>query len=178
MVCTRHKTDFREAIYLLDGGIPEALMPQGFNTPKVTMMMLQRYTSIRVVLKYSSFMADCDVWQLQYHPTETSILLSGSTDGLVNLYNTTVLEEEDALHQTLNHGSSIHKAGFLNDLDIFALSHDEKFAIYPMITNTEASVEEPPSTQFGDLRESLGCEYVASVFGRPSGGVVGIGNHR
>lgn len=104
--------------------------------------------------------------------------MSGSTDGLVNLYNTTILEEEDALHQTLNHGSSIHKAGFLNDLDIFALSHDEKFAIYPMITNTEASVEEPPSTQFGDLRESLGCEYVAGVFGRPSGGVVGIGSHR
>jgi hypothetical protein len=89
-----------------------------------------------------------------------------------------VLEEEDALHQTLNHGSSIHKAGFLSDLDIFALSHDEKFAIYPMITNTEASVEEPSSTQFGDLRERLGCEYVANVFARPSGGVIGIGNHR
>jgi hypothetical protein len=105
-------------------------------------------------------------------------LLSGSTDGLINLYNTTVLEEEDALHQTLNHGSSIHKAGFLSDLDIFALSHDEKFAIYPMITNTEPSIEEPTSTQFGDLRERLGCEYVANVFGRPSGGVIGIGNHR
>jgi len=90
-----------------------------------------------------------------------------------------VSEEDDALHQTINHGSSIHKAGFLDDLDIYALSHDEKFAIYPMITDTEAAVEEPPSIQFGDLRERLGCEYVANVLGRPGGGgVIGIGNHR
>lgn len=48
-----------------------------------------------------------------------------------------------------------------------------------MITNTEASVEEPPSTQFGDLREILGCEYVANVLPRPgNGGVIGMGNHR
>lgn len=88
-------------------------------------------------------------------------------------------EEDDALHQTINHGSSIHRAGFLDDLYIYALSHDEKFAIYPMITDTEAAVEEPPSIQFGDLRERLGCEYVANVLDRPGGGgVIGIGNHR
>jgi len=119
-----------------------------------------------------------DVTELQYHPTHTSILLSGSTDGLVNLYDTNVTEEEDALHQTINHGSSIHRAGFLDGVDLFALSHDEKFAIYQMITNTESTVEEPPSIQLGDLRERLDCEYVANVLARPGGGgVVGIGNH-
>lgn len=105
--------------------------------------------------------------------------MSGSTDGLVNIYDTTVTDEEDALHQTINHGSSIHHAGFIDDVSIFALSHDEKFAMYPMITNVESSVEEPPSTQLGDLRERLNCEYVTNVLSRPGGGgVVGLGSHR
>lgn len=106
------------------------------------------------------------------------MLLSGSTDGLVNLFDTKILEEEDALHQTINHGSSIHHAGFLTDIDIFALSHDEKFSMYEMITNPEETVEEPPPVHFGDLRERLGCEYVANILPRPGGSaVVGIGSH-
>jgi len=105
--------------------------------------------------------------------------LSGSTDGLVNLFDTKILEEEDALHQTINHGSSIHHAGFLTDVDIFALSHDEKFSMYEMITNPEETIEEPPPVHFGDLRERLGCEYVANILPRPGGSaVVGIGSHR
>jgi hypothetical protein len=48
-----------------------------------------------------------------------------------------------------------------------------------MVTNLEESVEEPPPVQFGDLRENLGCEYIANVLARPGGaGVVGLGSHR
>jgi hypothetical protein len=107
------------------------------------------------------------------------ILLSGSTDGLVNIFDTNIPEEDDALYQTINHGSSIHHAGFLTDVDVFALSHDEKLSMYEMITNTEETVEEPPPVHFGDLRERLGCEYVANILPRPGGSAVaGIGSHR
>ena len=117
--------------------------------------------------------------QLQYHPSQPAILLSGSTDGLVNLYDTTITDEEETLHQTINHGASIHHAGFLNNADIFALSHDEKFSMYEMVTNPGEEVEEPPAVNFGDLREPLGCEYVVNVIPRPDGGaVLGVGNHR
>jgi hypothetical protein len=106
-------------------------------------------------------------------------LLSGSTDGLVNIYNTTITDEEEALHQTINHGSSIHHASFISETDIFALSHDEKFSMYELVTNPEEGVEEPPPVHFGDLREKLGGEYVANVVGRPGGeAVIGIGTHR
>lgn len=105
--------------------------------------------------------------------------MSGSTDGLVNLYDTRILDEEDALHQTINHGASIHCAGFLNDTEIFALSHDEKFSLHEMVTNPEAGVEEPVPIQFGDLREGLKCEYVVDVVSRPDGSaVIGTGSHR
>ena len=117
--------------------------------------------------------------KLQFHPTRPQILLSGSTDGLVNIYNTTIADEEEALHQTINHGASIHHSNFLSDIDIFALSHDEKFSMYELVTNPEEGVEEPPPVRFGDMREKLGGEYVANVVKRPDGGaVVGVGSHR
>jgi WD40 repeat protein len=120
-----------------------------------------------------------DVFQLQFHPSSPQILLSGSTDGLVNVYNTTITDEEEALHQTINHGASIHHANFLSEVDIFALSHDEKFSMYELVTNSEEGVEEPPPTHFGDMREKLGGEYVANVLRRLGGGsVIGVGNHR
>jgi len=98
---------------------------------------------------------------------------------LVNIYNTTITDEEEALHQTINHGASIHHANFLSDTDIFALSHDEKFSTYELVTNPEEGVEEPPPVHYGDMREGLGGEYIANVVTRPDGGaVLGIGTHR
>lgn len=107
------------------------------------------------------------------------MLLSGSTDGLVNIYDTTIADEEDALYQTINHGHSISHAGFLSNTDIFALSHDEKYSMYELVVNPEENVEEPLPVHFGDMREKLGGEYVANVLTRPDGGaVLGLGTHR
>ncbi len=118
--------------------------------------------------------------QLQFHPSRPQILLSGSTDGLVNLFNTTISDEEEALYQTINHGSSIHHSNFVSDIDIFALSHDEKFSMYQLVTNPEETVEEPAPVHFGDMRnEQKVGEYVANVLRRPDGGaVIGVGDHK
>lgn len=87
--------------------------------------------------------------------------------------------EEDALHQTINHGASIHHANFLNDTDIFALSHDEKFSMNKLVVNPEDGVEGQPPVNYGDMREALEGEYVVNVVRRPDGGaVLGIGTHR
>lgn len=98
----------------------------------------------------------------------------------MNIYNTTIVDEEDALHQTINHGHSISHAGFLSETDIFALSHDEKFSMYELVTNPDENADdEERKTHFGDMREMLGGEYVANVLGRPDGGaVLGLGTHR
>jgi hypothetical protein len=97
----------------------------------------------------------------------------------MNIYNTTISDEEEALHQTINHGHSIHHANFLTDVDIFALSHDEKFSMYELVTNPEEGVEESRPFHFGDMRETLNGEYVANVLRRPDGSaVLGIGSHR
>ena len=62
-------------------------------------------------------------------------------------------------------------------MDIFALSHDEKFSIYELSTSSEEADEKLPK-HYGDMREMLGAEYVAKVLRRPGGGaVMGVGKH-
>lgn len=51
--------------------------------------------------------------------------------------------------------------------------------MYELVTNPEEEVTEPLPTHFGDMRETLGGEYVANVLARPDGGaVLGLGTHR
>ncbi|KJZ71595.1 hypothetical protein HIM_08989 [Hirsutella minnesotensis 3608] len=113
-----------------------------------------------------------DVTSLAFHPSEPALLLSGSTDGLVNLYDTRVPDEDDLTLQTLQHGASIHRAGFLDQGLVFALSHDERFALY------DVRVDDAAPASFGDLREVLGCQYVAGVTAKTdgSGAILGAGS--
>ncbi|KAJ3076671.1 WD repeat-containing protein 89 [Podochytrium sp. JEL0797] len=78
---------------------------------------------------------DChsdDITQVRFHPTVDTVLVSGGTDNLINLYNLTpTLSEDDSLYQTINY-NSIHKLGFFGPQNeyIFAQSHVETFALY------------------------------------------------
>ncbi|KAL8709668.1 MAG: hypothetical protein Q9220_005608 [cf. Caloplaca sp. 1 TL-2023] len=118
-----------------------------------------------------------DVTDLAFHPSHVSRLLSGSTDGLVNVYDTTIADEDDALLQVFNHGSSIAHTGFLSDDEIFALSHDEIFTIYP-IDQPEDDDTFSAMHAFGDLRPQLHCEYVADLVSSQSAAYAfGAGSH-
>ena len=64
--------------------------------------------------------------------------------------------------QITNHGSSINHAGFLSNGEIFALSHDESFSIYPFSNPGRPYSDSNPS-EFGDLRSALSCEYIVDV---------------
>ncbi|KAL6713822.1 hypothetical protein ACLMJK_008316 [Lecanora helva] len=111
-------------------------------------------------------------------------LLSGSTDGLLNIYDLRQ-PEEDALIQIINHGHSIHHAEFLSEREFFGLSHDEDLSVYGI--DEEGGGEEGREdrglmTAFGDLRARLGCEYVVDVIPPMVGGgggnsIVGAGSH-
>ena len=100
---------------------------------------------------------------------------------MVNIYNTTIPDEDDALVQITNHGSSIHHAGFLTDTQLYALSHDEIFSVYPLTSQEdEAAAEGNAPTKFGDLRGLLNCEYIVDIM-TPSGygnAIIGAGIQR
>ncbi|KAK0735004.1 WD40-repeat-containing domain protein [Lasiosphaeria miniovina] len=124
-------------------------------------------------IQYNEVHSD-DVTELNFHPSAPHLLLSGSTDGLVSVCDTRIADEDEVLVQTFNHGS-VHRAGFLNDTELYAVSHDEKFALYDMaegVANGSATVD------FGDVRQVVGCQYVAGVFPKlnGAGAVIGVGS--
>jgi len=112
---------------------------------------------------------------LKYHPDNPDVLLSGSTDGLVNICDTRISDEDEVVIQAFNHGASIHRAGFLNSTETYALSHDEKLALYDMAEEQERG---SAMVDFGDMRTFLGCQYVASLSPKPNqaGAILGAGS--
>ncbi|KAL1590980.1 hypothetical protein WHR41_00095 [Cladosporium halotolerans] len=103
------------------------------------------------------------ITQLQWHPTQRSLLLSGSTDGLVSVFDAEVADEEDALKQVLNPRSAVHCAGFLAEDQVFALSTDEQLWVYGLEKTGTADEEALPVKEFGDVRGELDCMYVIDV---------------
>lgn len=110
------------------------------------------------------------ITQLKFHPTQSNILMSGSTDGLVSFFDTTVADEDDALQRVLNPRSAVHCAGFLSATDVYIATTDEQFSIHSLDDTAERSV-----VDFGDVRQTLDCSYIVDIVdgGRP---VVVCGN--
>ncbi|MCJ1292519.1 hypothetical protein MMC34_004070 [Xylographa carneopallida] len=100
------------------------------------------------------------------------------TDGLVNVYDTTITDEDDSLIEVFNHEASIHHAGFLTDTDIYALSHDEQLSIYHLSSPDEETPlnNEPYPIVFGDMRPRLSCEYIVDIPTSVGSAVVAAGS--
>lgn len=91
----------------------------------------------------------------------------------MNLCDTSIADEDEVIIQTFNHGASIHHAGFLSDTEVFALSHDERFAVYSGAEEKEGVA----IRDFGDVRKVLECQYVSNVSTKVdgSGAILGVG---
>lgn len=116
-----------------------------------------------------------DVTDLAFNPSNPALLLSGSTDGLVNVYDTRIADEDDLTLQTCNHDASVHRAAWLTSTEIAALSHDERCALYDVAEERNSG---DATQDFGDLRKVLGCQYVADVTPKVdgSGAILGAGS--
>ena len=115
---------------------------------------------------------------LALHPSLPSLLLSSSTDGLVNIFDTTQADEDDALYQVINHGSAIAHAGFMYPgTDIYAIGTDETLSFFALQSQKEEE-EEPSPKIWGDVREGLGCEYVVDMCWIGDRPCVAAGKHR
>jgi WD40 repeat protein len=117
----------------------------------------------KIKLHYAESHTDT-VTELRFLPrdgTPSNFLLSGSTDGLVNIYDTSTTEEEDAVFQVINHRSAIHHAALLGN-DIYALGTDETLSFYSQ-QNPDLEAQDPHPVHLGDVREQFGCDYVVNV---------------
>ncbi|XP_020842171.1 WD repeat-containing protein 89 [Phascolarctos cinereus] len=77
---------------------------------------------------YSETHSD-DITQVCFHPDNPNMLVSGSTDGLVNVFDISIDNEEDALIATCNSGSSVSYVGWSGKeyKQIYCMTHDEGF---------------------------------------------------
>ncbi|KAF2790804.1 WD40 repeat-like protein [Melanomma pulvis-pyrius CBS 109.77] len=117
------------------------------------------------------------VTTLQLHPDLPTLLLSASTDGLINIFDTSKPDEEDALYQVINHRSAVAHAGFMfPNTDIYALGTDETLSFYGLQSQKEDE-EEPAPKVFGDVREQLNCEYLAKLHWIGDEAFIAAGKH-
>lgn len=109
------------------------------------------------------------ITQLKFHPSHPQVVLSGSTDGLISVFDINQEDEDDALQQVLNPRSAVHCAGFLAPDKAYVVSTDEQFSIYPLAKTAADEELLPPPIHFGDVREKLQCMYVIDVLVQVAG---------
>lgn len=102
------------------------------------------------------------ITQLAFHPTQPNLLLSGSTDGLVSIFDVNVEDEDDALQRVLNPRSAVHCAGFLSPTEVYVATTDECLSIYSL-----AESDSPSAMEFGDVREKVDCMYIIDIVNGP-----------
>ena len=64
-----------------------------------------------------------DVTSLAFHTSKQDVLASGSTDGLINVFDLTQPSEDSALTYSLNTESSVDRIGWLNDDNLWCTTH-------------------------------------------------------
>ncbi|KAL9553359.1 hypothetical protein PS6_003961 [Mucor atramentarius] len=94
-----------------------------------------------------------DITEIQCHPTLPAQFISCSTDGLLNNYDVTEFDEEEAMLSVVNSGSSVNKAGYFgpNAEYLYCLTHVETFSLH--------TTEGDSICNFGDIR-SIGLTPV------------------
>lgn len=103
-----------------------------------------------------------DVTDLKFHGS-LPYLMSGSTDGCVNVYNLNEPDEDEALHQAISY-ASVHLCHFTRDNRIAILSHMESLGFWDLnSTEYELNTEAVPN-DLGDVRSLWpDCEYVVDL---------------
>lgn len=103
-----------------------------------------------------------DITDIQFH-SSYNYLMSGSTDGCVNIYNLDEADEDEALHQVINF-ASVHSCRFTRKNRIGVLSHMETLGFFELNSTDYDVNDEPAPRELGDVRSSWpDCEYVVDI---------------
>ncbi|XP_028597625.2 WD repeat-containing protein 89 [Podarcis muralis] len=83
-----------------------------------------------------------DITKIRFHPIQQNLVVSGSTDGLVNVFDINKDSEEDALVATCNSDSSVSSVGWSGKdyRQVYCTTHDEGFCRWDL---AQLETEEP-----------------------------------
>ncbi|NXO26459.1 WDR89 protein, partial [Cisticola juncidis] len=99
-----------------------------------------------------------DITKICFHPTQPNLVVSGSTDGLVNVFDINKDNEDDALISTCNSESSVSSLGWSGEgyKQVYCVTHDEGFCWWD---TAQLDTEEPITLlHVLDVRESVCTE--------------------
>ncbi|NXO64674.1 WDR89 protein, partial [Phainopepla nitens] len=99
-----------------------------------------------------------DITKICFHPVEPNLVVSGSTDGLVNVFDINKDNEDDALVSTCNSDSSVSSLGWSGEdyKQVYCVTHDEGFCWWDL---AQLDTEEPITLlRVLDARESVCAE--------------------
>ncbi|CAK9826642.1 WD repeat-containing protein 89 [Anthophora retusa] len=71
-----------------------------------------------------------DVTSLAFHSSKQDVLASGSTDGLINIFDLTQPSEDSALSYSLNTESSVDRIGWLSDDNLWCTTHTHSLQLW------------------------------------------------
>jgi hypothetical protein len=80
-------------------------------------------------------------------------LLSGSTDGLINVFNLSSFDEDQDLHTTIKY-DSVHKIGYFSNY-IWAISHMETLGVF--------TIDGDLIKDFGDVRSNTDIDHILGL---------------
>lgn len=94
-----------------------------------------------------------EITQIQFSPLQTHQMATGSTDGLICLFDVSKGNEDDALDSVLNTGSSVSQIGYFGPklAELYCLTHIETVQLWD-------TVEGSMTTHFTNPREENGTE--------------------
>ncbi|XP_047507727.1 WD repeat-containing protein 89-like [Pieris napi] len=75
-----------------------------------------------------------DIIQVKFKPNTNTVLTSGATDGLINIFNLLEHEEDSALLYSLNVGNSVEKLTWLNDDQLGCVTQSDDLQIWNTAT--------------------------------------------
>ncbi|XP_054277394.1 WD repeat-containing protein 89 [Macrosteles quadrilineatus] len=109
-----------------------------------------------------------DITQVKFHPSEPDKLVTGSTDGLINMYDISQSDEDEALLQSFNTESSVEKVKWHegSEMSISCVTHTADVQLWhledgaPYNSFTREDMESVVQMNNKNLAESL---YVADV---------------
>ncbi|XP_025969915.2 WD repeat-containing protein 89 [Dromaius novaehollandiae] len=99
-----------------------------------------------------------DITRICFHPIKPSLVVSGSTDGLVNVFDINKDNEDDALISTCNSDSSVSFIGWSGRdyKQVYCMTHDEGFCWWDL---AQLDTEEPITLlHVLDVREAVCIE--------------------
>lgn len=143
------------------GGLPVFAAGAELTGPDATVHLWDLRSPEQILRKLTESHRD-DVTAVEFHP-KLNYLMSGSTDGTVNVYNLDIAEEEDSYLQSVLF-SSVHLCHFLTPERIAILSHIETLGFF-QLDNIDCLKDPVEDRELGDVREKfLKCEYVVDLF--------------